>query len=409
MKNLLFKYIYASKQSQQEVKNQLLDKLKDPNNLEFLIRNVDNFVFRRIVEDLGLPLSVIEKREQLEGDVINNYQTSSLDSVQNAVCDMLFHLSPSLVVLKIKTMKERAETCDEFNLVYGKYESFFNKIVEFLSLNNQVSSQEIGAFLQEIQAYRYIFDNVEKQVFDVVEELYSKAEKDFVLDLSENVKQTGEKIFNGVKSEDIESESGEKVCYYKIQNQTENQRKIYMLSRSTNVFPYMTEEGAKEKYQEEVSKFDYFSYSVFDECHTRSFAGRYKIRFGFFDLPKKTDIVSSSVYDGQTNQFTIEKGKTVVPQQLMALPEFINQTGQSYNEIVLTNPEQIIPSVVITASETPTEEEIKVAKAFNIPLVFIDRGCYEQSEQQQRKAGFIDYKALLKTPLGKPEDEQILS
>ena len=406
MKRLIWNYIYGNLGSSEEVIHDIGQMLKDPKNLDYFIKNASNYVFRHIVDELGLSDSVVEERERLESQVINNYENESLYSVQNAICDMVFHESLGIIIHKIQTLKDRAESTESFNVYYSPYAEFFDKVINFFNLKGEHSSQEIGEMIEELQGYKATFDQAGKQVFDVVEELYQKAESDFIEDLSSSVGETGRKIFNGVNPEEIVLPNGESVSYYKIQNQTKNQRNMYMLSRSTDVYPYMTEEGAKEKYQEEVSKFGYYSYSVFDEGHTTSFAGMHRIRFGFFDLPKeKTDIISCSVHDGQTNQFPIKKGKTVVPQHLMALSEFVNQTGNSYNEIVLSNPEQIIPSVVITASETPTEEEIRVAKAFNIPLIFIDQSCYEKGNQARRGFSFINYEELLKTPVGEQKNE----
>ncbi|MBQ3047943.1 MAG: hypothetical protein IJD48_02890, partial [Clostridia bacterium] len=361
-----------------------------------------------VVKDFNLPESVVQKRESLESFVINNYENENFESVKQAVCDLLLHTSSNVAISKITTLRERAETCEEFNSVYGQYAEFFDKMVWFLSQKGDFASQEVCEMLEEIYQYKNVFNVNGKQVCDIIEELYEKAETAFVSDLSQATKESGGKIFEGLEPEEIALSGDEKVDFYKVQNQTDNQRSFQILSRSTSVFPYMTQDGAKEKYQEEVSKFDYYSYSLFDESHLKSFSGKHRIRFGFFDVPKiQTEIVSCSVYDGQTNQFLIERGKPVVWQQLMSLNDFMSQTG-SYNEIVLTNPEMILPSVLITSSETPSEEEIKVAKAFNIPLVFIDGSSYKRNENKGKNQQFITYDSLLKTPLREPNSEPTL-
>lgn len=403
MKNLLMRYIYTSKEMQINAKNQIAEAIKDPANLDFLIKNTDNFVFRKLVQDLNLPESIVYERELLEQSVINNYENSSFEAVQNAVCDMLFHTSIEVAIAKITTLKERAQTCVDFYDAYSPYSEFFDKSVDFLSKQGDFSSAEVNQILNEIYSYKQVFNAGDKQVFDVMSDLYSKAEKDFIQELTNSVKATSEKIFKDIKPEEITLQNGEKILYFKIQNQTKNQKNLHLLTRTTTVFPYMTEENAREKYAENVSKYGYFSFSILDELHTKSFAEKSKIRFVFFNIPQ-TDIISSTVTDGNTNQFTIEKGKTPLQQQLMSLPEFINETGNSWNEIVLTNQEQILPNAILVKAEVPTEEEISIAKAFKIPLIFIDETCYDKSSVKNTREGIsINYSPVLKNPLGDSE------
>lgn len=401
MKNLLRRYICASREMQINAKNQIAEAIKDPANLDFLIKNTDNFVFRKLVQDLNLPESIVYERELLEQSVINNYENSSFEAVQNAVCDMLFHTSIEVAIAKITTLKERAQTCVDFYDAYSPYSEFFDKSVDFLSKQGDFSSAEVNQILNEIYSYKQVFNAGDKQVFDVMSDLYSKAEKDFIQELTNSVKATSEKIFKDIKPEEITLQNGEKILYFKIQNQTKNQKNLHLLTRTTTVFPYMTEENAREKYAENVSKYGYFSFSILDELHTKSFAEKSKIRFVFFNIPQNTDILSCTVTDGQTNQFSIEKGKTPMHQQLMSVDKFIEDTGNSYNEIVLTMPKQMLPNAILIKSETPTDEELSVAKAFNIPLIYIDKNCYNKENLSDgRNIPYFNYATLLKHPLG---------
>jgi len=404
MKSNLMKYLMGSKNMRLNSLENLRVLLQDKDNLEFFIRNADNFAFRSLVDDLSLSEEIVDKREALETDVVNNYEKHSLKSVQEAISDLLFHNNSNNVILTIQTLKERADNIEEFNSYYDEYREFFDKVTAFLNLKEgDVNQEQLGLLIQDLSSYKSKLSN-KKQVFDVVQDLYKKAETDFTSELSTKIKSSGERIFEGIAPEEIELPDGRKVQYYKMQNQTENQRKFNILARSSSVFDYMTEDGARDRYQEEVSKYDYFSYSIFNESLHNSFV-RKRIRFGFFDLGQG-ELLSSNTYDGQTNQYTVVKGKHNFEQQLLPIDEFTSQTNSnSYNEVVFNNPETIIPSVIITSSEIPTEEELKVASAFNIPLIFIDDRCYEKTSSEGRERRYFTYNEFLKESLGKTSSE----
>ena len=76
---------------------------------------------------------------------------------------------------------------------------------------------------------------------------------------------------------------------------------------------------------------------------------------------------------------------------LLPIEKFV-RIGTSFNELVYagTREKELLPSAVV-CFEKPTENEIKAANDFNIPIILIDQQKYFSCERSERKPYDYEY------------------
>lgn len=372
-RNLIHNYYMDN--GNEKYKNELLLNIDNPLVLEVLVKQADNHTFRTLVDNLGLSENLVCTREQMERNIINNPDKYPLIQVQQALCDILFHNNKQNSILTITTIQERASQVPVYNNLYQNFDMLYTKVLEFLSLDpNTATPEQISVLLQEIAILNNELIEGNTSTYNVTSFLFNTAKEDFKCDLSTKMTHTSEKIFKGIEPETRIGPNGKPIKVYILRNQTENQRDLHILARTQNKEPYMTEEDAMVKHISYVSQYHRASYSVFSETINNGFAGMHRITFGYSNVG--TQILSCTTMDGQTNQWEIMDGKVTIRPQFQTIENFMANTGR-YNEIVFDNPENIVPTMIISTTDMELSDDvIAVAEAMDIPIVIIDKEAY---------------------------------
>ena len=240
---------------------EILQKLLAEESLarEVCVKKLDNYSFRKIVHDFHLDLRYVQTRERLEQDILKNHEKYTCETVQQALCDVLFHDNKQNVMLKIKTLQERASLSTEFNKTLKRYNIFYDKILEFLSLDESASKDVLKDMIHELSKMnKTLFEN--ESCFEVLIRMYDKAEKDFQTELETTINESGNTMLDGIEPEIVECES-QQVQVYKMQNQTKNQAKFKFLARTMYVGTLLNGDVV-ENYISYAKSNSYFSFSL---------------------------------------------------------------------------------------------------------------------------------------------------
>lgn len=398
---------YGSRKNLQDAKNTIEEVKNDKTFLEYLIKKSSNRTFRMIAQEFNIPQSVVEEREKIEREIINDYENHSLTQVQQCFCDVLFHDNVKNVMLTIESVREYSECNDEYKVEYDKYSQMFDCAYEFCGLSGDVSSSDIGSYLTRLSQMNTQLKGQGLSIYDVTKNLFSLAEKLCENGLRDAVKDSGKTMFDGVEPEYIQSEDGKQVKVLKLQKQTENQEKFYFFARRTAIDESFMGDDARDAYVRTLSaRGNYLSYSLFDQGTHRPFNSKSTrhITFGYFSLGGG-EILSTTYRDAQTNQFTLSKGNYSVKQNLLSADKLM-ESSKPYNEIVCENKDMPLPDFIISSTETPTPEVIRIASAMNIPIVFINDMYYEIRPEKHENAIYYDREPILKEPIAEMVMEQ---
>jgi hypothetical protein len=114
-------------------------------------------------------------------------------------------------------------------------------------------------------------------------------------------------------------------------------------------------------------------------------------------------LLSTTIRDAQTNQFTVCKGKYNIKQNFLSSSKFMEATKGKYNELVCENEDMPLPDFIISTTPDPNNTVIEIANAMNIPIVFIDDTCYDISPIGVADPIYFDNDPMLKVPLAEME------
>lgn len=385
----------------------------NPYAKEILIKKTSNTLFRKIARVLDLPKDIVLTRENLEKNILNNFQNYSVQSIQEAFCDLMYNDNSKNVRLKLETLKEHAENFTEF-VEYKNFKKFYEKTLTLLSYDETTPKEEVSATLKELSILGKDLKEKNIDLPDAFKKLYGLAESNFQKDLETSLNKTKNTVLEGVTPDTLQTQYGE-VKVYKIKNQTKNQADFKLLISSKSAGRHNTEVQEQDilnLIERQQSK-SYLSYSLISPSHFGSFNKYANLIFGYFGTNGE-EVWSANVFDGQTNQSTLEKGKYIIKQQLLPVDEFVKQTDR-YNEIVLTNANKSIPDVLISPTEIPNDATLLFASMYNLPILFIDKTCYIQQEPARNVENgsqnwFDNYTDKLKSelaPINLPEDEDL--
>ncbi len=395
IKNVFRQYVMFSRQLP-EYEQAVRDLIKaEPKAIDFVISELSNDQFWRVVRNLHLPNEVIQKRLQCDIDILKDSKNHSLGSVQYALSDLWFRMNPDSFRQRLKTLAERAKFSQEYKKIYEEYQAYYEKIEAFLKLKEgEVTEQQIASMIDDLvaESKKFTEDKTNSEIFDAVCE---QAESGFRSELDSMLKSSQETMFNGIEPEVIKSSSGKEVKVFKMQNQTENQRHFEILARSVSNYD-MQDEESRKRYFEKIKSYPYMSYSLFTETLNRQFL-KNGVMFGYSSTGE-AEMLSCTVRDGQTNQTYLDTGRYILRQNYLPVDEFVRQTDE-YNELVLRNSQQLSPSMIICLTYPPNDVSIELAEKFNVPIVFIDREAYSQREQVSAPMEWYENKPYLDTPL----------
>lgn len=398
---MIYGYVNGDKAVEERSRNQILEVINNPEFLDIFIKCSSNRMFRIVCKDFNLPQSVVDKRERYEKEILNNYANKSVNTVKEAICDLLFHESAQNVKLTIEEMRERAKYDPEFNKIYQVYAPFYDKIYELLEMTDENYNEAlVGYILKDLSLRNAQIKSSGQNIKDETELLHGLATRSFKKELAEDIKESGNKIFEGIEPELYYTADGKPVQMYKLQKQTPNQENYQILVRTNRKADYLYQEDARQKYMENAAKYDYLSYSVNSDSLNTGFASKKRVKFGYFDLGTG-QIICCNTHDSGSNSFNVYKAK-VYRQDMPSVPEFLRRTS-SYNEVVLENPETVLPSVIISPTPVPDEDTIQIAAAMGIPIMYIDEKYYQQQPSYEWDAledsQFYSHDAFLKEQL----------
>lgn len=377
---LLNQYMYGSFERLQESKRTIENIKDEPAFLEYLIKKSANKTFRMLVEEFNISDAVVEERENLERNIIQNYQDYDVDVVRQSLSDLLFHDNMTNVLLTIQSIREYAECSEEFNEKYKKYSNILDIVYEFFQMNSkELSSEAILKYLSELSDINSKLKLENISILSIITELFSLAEIMCEVGFRQDVKESGDRLFDGVIPELKEDKNGNLVPLINLKNQTQNQEEFLFFARSTMIDDSLKGDDARNSYiQIQQSKGNYLSYSLFNQSkHTSFISGSSDyVVFGYFSLGGG-HLLSTTTRDGQTNQFSIIKGKYNLKQNFLSSSKFMEKTKRKYNEIVCENIDLPLPDFILSSDTVPSEDIIQIASAMNIPIVFIDDRYYD--------------------------------
>ncbi len=397
-------------EKRQAARQQLVALLQeDKEARRFFVTQVSNLHFNMACEELNLPPEFVEKRRQIETEIVRNPSSYKLSVVQESFCDLFFKNDSKNVFLMIQTIKERAEIVPEYRQTYEKYRRLFELAEKITSLDES-QREELDVLMTEfVQTAKELGLDSGEKVNAVFDELYQQGKQDFKDELNEQLKNTQD-LYEGIEPETIETADGRKVQFYKIQNQTEHQRNFTIMGRSTSIRESMKREGAIDAYLEAASDNEYWSYSVINQSRRGKFyCEKFSnhVTFGYL-TPPSGDVISLILQDGQTNGYKISNKKFIVRNNILPLNEFIKQTRGNYNEVVITHPEELKPDMIICKGPEPSEDEIQIAAAFGIPLVYIDKSCYPELANEETNEVISPSKIAADNPLMYEEKDALV-
>ena len=405
--NALSNYMYPSKGRIQESKDNIRKMIEDPLFEEYIIKKASNKTFRMIVDEFNIPSSVVEKREKLEKNIINNYSNYPVDVVRQALCDLLFHDNLKNVLLTIESIREYAECSEVFNSEYQKLSAVYDVAYDFLSINeSDVTIDTMGLFLGDLCEMQKVLAEGGIHLPSATSQLFSLAEKLCEKGFRDDVAECGSRLFDGIEPETVVSASGKEAKMLRLAKQTPNQEKFLFFARSSSRGKWLLGENSRKEYLDNLKGWEYLSYSLLGPGKQKPFKSEsdVNINFGYFAMGGG-NFLSISDADAQTNQFTIIKGRYNIKQNFLSSAEFVGR-HPSHSEILCENIDAPLPDFVISETQVPRDDTIQIANAMNIPIVFIDDRFYKilpDCEHDTYLNSFYDYNEKLKVPLAEME------
>ena len=385
----------SNRPNKHEYLQQLKSELeKNPSFVsEIIIKRTSNLMFRILTRDIPLSEEIVTKRRHLESEIIKDYQNQNLDKVKEAMADILFGDNAKNGLLDIKTLRDRAELDPEFKKEYQKYQKLFDLYEKLYNLDANCPKDEVLEVLEQIVTEMNSLGIKKEDIPKVVDGLLNQARSASYEEIAQRV--NGSDILQGVQPQVVKTKDGKEVNFYVLKKQGQNQQNFTLITRSTNSFDYVREDSSMQTYVENAARKNYYSYSLISDSRIgNSFStSNGRVMLGY-SKTGQGELLSCNTRDGQTNQWEISNDILVLQQDYLTVDELLKRTGaKDYNEIVITQPETMKPTMVICGGPEPTEREIAVASALGIPLVYIDREYYSEMEAKANDESAVEFNA----------------
>lgn len=334
----------------------------------YIITKTNAKAFEKIMRMLNYPDKLIQRRKDIENDLLNDINNVDKNYVQDLISQIYFKDYAKNTLLNIETIIETINSKKDLKeMINDNILKLLNNLKYFFSLNiNEINNYDLNnliLILNELRSQNKLY---------IIDKLFSLVQKSFYLEMKNSFNKS--KILNGINYEEINL-NGRCAKYYKLQCQTENQKQFYLLTRTNKIEDYMLKDNAKKEYIKAFENKKYLSYSLIDNHIYDSFSSKDRIIFGYDDI-KNNYIMSSNTHDGQTNQYALKDNFYVIKQQYLSLKDFLIKTDK-YNEIVLKNDIPILPSYIISNTEIPSRKIIEVSINMNIPIIYLDPNYYD--------------------------------
>lgn len=334
----------------------------------YVITKTNAKAFEKIMNILNYPDELIQRRKDIENDLLNDINNVDKNYVQDLISQIYFKDYAKNTLLNIETILETINSKKDLKeIINNNIIKLLNNLKYFFSLNiNELNNYDLNNLILILNELR------SQNKLDIIDKLFSLVQKRFYLEMKNSFNKS--KILNGINYEEINL-NGRCAKYYKLQYQTESQKQFYLLTRTNKIEDYMLKDNAKKEYIKAFENKKYLSYSLIDNHIYDSFSSKDRIIFGYEDI-KNNYIMSSNTHDGQTNQYALKDNFYVIKQQYLSLKDFLIKTDK-YNEIVLKNDIPILPSYIISNTEIPSRKIIEVSINMNIPIIYLDPNYYD--------------------------------
>lgn len=353
----------------------------------YIIKNMDPSDFYHFAEKYNFGKEAILQRKLQKINILKNAKNMSFDTVKNALSDLMFKTNFNNASLDIQTLLNYANSNPE-------YKEHLGSLYDYLTMVNDVFTREtepenyqknIGEIVNNIMQEVDKLKSQEIDFYDVVQKELSVAKNAFYNDMDKTLQDTQNTLLVGARMEYAEA-SGEKVPVYKIAKQTKNQEKFTILVH-TQEARGNTPEEVKQGYYDLRCNRTTICCSILNESHLSIFSSS-SVCIGYSGF-HGAELLSATTRDGQTGQrlIAVRKDKKVYMQEYLTPEDYMNSCGKGHNELAFSSTARdeygVLKPDYIVCFDAPTERDIISAKAFNIPIIQIEREMYPRKEDTQ--------------------------
>ncbi|MBR6133388.1 MAG: hypothetical protein IKQ29_01580 [Bacilli bacterium] len=337
--------------------------INTPEGMDILLGEILEPTFSEIVNVLNLDRSIYESKRNTLLERLHNYKEYDLNTIRDVLCLYCFNDNSNNIRLRLKTIIEYTNENEEVLNELLDDMPYIIRLMKFLSDDKLdmnplelISNLDIDGIIRRLHVT--FSDDVNKKT-----------------DISDYLNRDTKEV-DGVRVIDVD----------------------IPLDRSYFIVHSVSKDSIgdnpKDKYIESAKKHGRLCTSVLDNNHTGTYLEG--VVFGYCNIGMP--LYSVVPFDGQTNQRMQVTGRPQYRSVLSSVDRLCRRTMSKYNELTyLTNNEVLMPDYIFVADREPNDLDIRVAKAFNIPIVVyhtkeID---YQYEEGYSRGEGFIYEKHTL--------------
>ncbi len=311
------------------------NNINTPEGMDILLGEILEPTFSEIVDILGLDKSIYESKKNNLLERLHNYKEYDLDTIKEMLCLYCFNDNSNNIKLRLKTIIEYAHEKDDLLNELLNDMPYIIKLMKFLS--------DDKLEMNPLELIRNL------DIDGIIKRLHATFSDDVnnKTDISEYLNREAKEV-DGVRVIDVDIPVD----------------RSYFIVHS--VSKYNIGDNPKDEYIEAAKKHDRLCTSVLDNNHTGTYLDGVVFGYCNVDMP----LYSVVPFDGQTNQRIQVVGRPQYRSVLSSVDRFCRRTMSKYNELTyLTNNEVLMPDYIFVADREPNDLDIKVAKAFNIPIL----------------------------------------
>ena len=389
-----------SKEMGAQLFNDTKEIISNPIGHEIITATLQNDLFHSIVELFDLPSELLEKRKQLDQEIIFNPKGKDFQMVQNAMADLLFHSGVHNGVIKIQTIRDMVRFRPEFQKVLDTFSEIFDEFEKFALMTKDTPEEEFYAEITKLC-------NIHKSYFDKgivvgeeVKRILKEAEQLQEAEIKCGCIEGANKILKGLSCKDVENSDGEKTRFYKIAKQTTNQEEFFLLVRTIFLRSEEFPNYSMDDYLEVTKNrhMDCGCFSIINQSASQIFGKKEcDVCLVYGDIDDDCELLNSTTSDGSTFSYPFfSKDIHVRKQDYYSLQDLMQESSM-HTEIAFSNASKIKPKFILSKQDPPSELLIKRASQLGLPIIFIDPTAYKQHDyalktQSASQRCYSDYK-----------------
>ena len=253
-------------------------------------------------------------------------------------------------------------------------QTIFDKLYKVAQNPKRFNQQQILAIYKAIKKYKNA-DQLNSTLYDMLASAREKAAEKIV-------RNTNQIITSDKQEKNI---NGARVIYF-----DENSKADFLIH--TAYYDPANLQGLVDRFKDigNREKNYVMSMSLIDQNTSGSGYGdvNEKISFGFKNL-KPENIAHISPVDSFSLSVKDDRHLSYQP-QVWTTPENLKNYSDVYNEINYVCPskyddEKLLPDFIVSSRQNPTNDELEVAKLFNIPVICVPEKCYINDFDEEKK------------------------